>query len=115
MVSGSRRWSDRDAIGLALATIHASLPAWEPRILIHGDCDGADKIADNVARAMGWGVVPYAAEWGRYGYDAGKIRNLEMLRTNPDLVLAFPLAGSRGTWHAFALARRRGIEAVVIG
>lgn len=68
--------------------------------LIHGGCSGVDSCADRIARELSIDVVCYKADWGKYGYGAGPIRNLLMLdKEEPDLVLAFheDIENSKGT------------------
>jgi hypothetical protein len=111
LVCGSRDWGDQQAIFQRLCRL--------PRdtVIIHGACsrkvDGveqsADMIADEVAYWMlEFKVEKYPADWSR-GRRAGLDRNLEMLDTNPDLVIAFQRNRSRGTQHTINEARRRGI------
>ena len=111
MVTGSRKWRDREAIRTALADIHAVQVT-----LIHGDAPGADQIAASEASlTYGWDVVPYAADWERLGQAAGPVRNQEMVDTKPDVVFAFPGPGSVGTWDAVRRAQRAGIRVEVFG
>jgi len=54
------------------------------------------------------------ADWDQYGKKAGGIRNTWMLDDlEPgelvDVLLAFPLAGSIGTWDCIRKAKARGI------
>jgi hypothetical protein len=77
--------------------------------LIHGDCWGADKIAAMAAHAMNWRVVVVPAKWEKYGEKAGLIRNQMMVDMKPDLVVAFPLKDSRGTWDCMNRAKKAGI------
>lgn len=107
LVCGSRGFSSRATIGLRLA----ELPAGSE--VIHGAAHGADEIADGFAREFGMKVTRYPANWFKFGRKAGIIRNVEMLDTGPDLVLAFWDGFSRGTKHTIAEAERRGIPVEV--
>jgi hypothetical protein len=71
-------------------------------------------IADGAARLLDLQVEKFPANWERYGRHAGLERNLEMLDTNPDLVIAFQRNRSRGTQHTIDQARKRGIAVEVI-
>lgn len=73
----------------------------------------ADMLADIIARGYGLSVQRFPANWRHYGKAAGYIRNLAMLDTDPDLVIAFQRNGSRGTQHTIDEARRRGIPVEV--
>ena len=53
------------------------------------------------------------ADWKRHGRAAGPIRNGEMLKDRPDLVVAFP--GGKGTANMVTQATNAGIEIVLVG
>jgi hypothetical protein len=105
LVCGDPEWTDVDAIQRQLQRLPAG------SVIIHGDqgydsqgnalwgkpdelavC-GADKLAGQVARALGFDVLVYTPpEWasGRRDASAGPRRNARMIREGrPDLVLAF--------------------------
>lgn len=89
-------------------------------ILVHGDAKGADKLADLIGKQEGLDVRPYPAQWDRYGKGAGPVRNQQMLDEEHkadepiDLVLAFPVAGCKGTWDMIGKAQKAGIKVKVI-
>ena len=99
IITGSREWSDADAILNVLLDEN-------PSIVIHGACRGADQIADYHASNMGRTVIAMPAQWDRDGKGAGPGRNSMMgnvLGAMQDCghtvhVHAFPMPGSRGTW-----------------
>jgi hypothetical protein len=107
LVCGSRDWLDFALLSREVGRF--------PRgsIIVHGGAPGADMQADRVARLNGYSVDRHSANWKHYGKAAGYIRNLAMLDTGPDLVLAFQRNGSRGTQHTIDEARRRGIPVEV--
>ena len=88
----------------------------QPPTLIHGAAKGLDQAAEVAAQQLNWGTNPYPADWVTHGKRAGHIRNHEMIATNPNLVIAFPLESlnpnqkeqkhSRGTWNAVKQATK---------
>lgn len=94
LVTGARDWKDKAFMRRVLKQYDA-----KNCILIHGNCKGADQIAGEVATELGMEVEVYPAEWKRYRFRAGPIRNVEMLKTNPSIILVWHdhLAESRGT------------------
>ena len=109
---GSRLWVQR-------RPIHRELVKLPPRsIIIHGNAIGADAIANSVARALGFTVRAYSANWPAFGKIAGRLRNREMLVAEHtdaepiDLVLAFAedFSASKGTRDMTELAERVQIE-----
>lgn len=109
LVCGSRDWSEREPIRNYLASQDGN------HTLIHGAARGADSIAGEVAAALGWEVLPFPAEWERYGRAAGPRRNRAMLAARPDIVVAFhdSLDASRGTKDMLRQARRSGVPCSV--
>lgn len=110
LVTGSRHWSDADAIHKVLTHL-VTLGA---EVLIHGNAAGADSIAASVAQALRMEVVSFPADWAKYGRGAGSRRNTQMLvEGKPDLVIAFPTADSIGTWDMVRKAKAAGLEVLV--
>lgn len=111
LVCGDRNWSDRDKI---LARLYE---LGEDVTVIHGACRGADQLAGQVAKSLGYRVLEFPADWDKHGKSAGPIRNRLMLDQKPDLVIAFHsnLDSSRGTKDSVTEARRRHIPVEVIG
>jgi hypothetical protein len=100
LVCGSRDWVDRAPIERELRKLSSGT------IIIHGGARGADTIAGEVAKELGFVVRCYPADWDKYGRGAGPRRNALMLikehRLPDDLihkVLAFSkdFENSRGT------------------
>ena len=120
LVTGSRKWSDADAIRNALAPI---VQRSSDVVVIHGDAPGADKLAGEWAREFSANEVAMPAQWRKHGNAAGAIRNGEMVKVRVTLrecgyechVLAFPLPGSVGTWDCVAQAKRAAFKPVVHG
>ena len=94
LVTGDRNWYDVELVRKVLSEYKDENP-----IIIHGAARGLDTIAGIVAEQLGYSVLKYPADWERFGRAAGPIRNQEMLKTNPDLVIAFHnnIFASKGT------------------
>lgn len=102
-VTGGREFSDRELVREAFSGISLS----RGDVLVEGEARGADRLCAEVAKEMGVRVEGHPARWQAYGGVAGPIRNIEMLESGIDLLLAFP--GGRGTAHCVNAARERGI------
>ena len=111
LVCGSRDWTDGEAIYRRLALVLAEHGGGT---VVHGDARGADQIAAGCAQGLGFAVETHPAEWGRHGRRAGYLRNIRMLDSGVDLVLAFQRGGSRGTQYTIDGARKRGIPVEVV-
>ncbi|MGI5155786.1 SLOG family protein [Microbispora sp. CA-102843] len=110
LITGSRTWTDEQAIRDALAVI-AHLSGPENVVIVHGACPtGADALADRIASAWtGMTIERHPAKWKEYGKSAGHRRNAEMVELGADICLAFIMDGSRGASHTAALAEQAGI------
>ncbi|MFC9436884.1 SLOG family protein [Nocardia sp. NPDC057030] len=123
IVTGSRRWPDPWAVWAALADAYSGLSAGDALTVAHGaHWDGADRHAHIWARRMAapGGAVrvipaPYPAHWKRLGLKAGPLRNRDMVAAGADLVLAFPLADSIGTYGCMEMATAAGIPVLNYG
>ena len=113
LVTGSRDWTDQDAIVNAIRQIHREIEG-RPITIVHGDCPtGADAIAaylvKRAAPAFGLTEEPHPADWSLNGKRAGFIRNQLMVNLGADTCLAFIKDGSRGASHTAGLAEAAGI------
>jgi hypothetical protein len=108
LVTGSARWTNRAAIGIALARL---FNVDNTAVLVSGHCPtGADRIAEEIWSAFGGEIELHPANWKRYGRAAGPIRNQEMVDAGADYVLAFPMEGGKGTQGCMELARKAGLR-----
>jgi hypothetical protein len=112
LVCGDRNWR-------RYTTIRDRLAQLPPGTTIrHGGCRGADQMAGIAARALGFEVEEFPADWGSHGRAAGPRRNRQMAATQPvpGLAIAFHenLMNSAGTLDMVRVARRSGIPTEVI-
>jgi hypothetical protein len=111
IVTGSTFWTDADAIRRELAKLPPGT------IVIHGDCDGVDALAGQVALELGLIVEAFHKQpddYRRYRLAAWKALNERMLASGVELVLAFHPeldrpGQARGSNHLLDLAREHGV------
>jgi hypothetical protein len=84
----------------------------KPFVLISGGATGADTLGIQWARSREVPVEVYPAQWRLYGRRAGPLRNLKMIGTGIDVLLAFP--GGRGTQHMMLACMKHGIKVIAI-
>lgn len=109
MVTGSRDWRDIQVISDALT--ETTEWRWWDHVLFQGCASGADAIARSIATHYVMPVKDFWPDYVKYEFaEANKRRNIEMVESRPDIVLAFPTARSRGTWHAVNAAKAANIE-----
>lgn len=80
--------------------------------LVHGNCRGADLLADQWAQSRGVNIVRVPALWNHYGKRAGLLRNDLMLGLLPyDIVVGFCESPtlSVGTGYTLRAATKRGL------
>lgn len=108
LVTGSRDWTNSEAVYRALA----EQTGFEHNVtLLSGHCPtGADAFAERYAKLKGWEIELHPADWDKYGKRAGPLRNQAMVDRKPDLVLAFILNGSKGASGTVAMARKAGLR-----
>lgn len=88
---GSRDWRDSRPIAADLDTLDP-----ERFVVLHGDCNGADEIADALARERGIHVARVGALWGKFGKGAGYKRNRTMAALGPARGFGY-VSGSEGS------------------
>lgn len=95
--TGSREWDDWETVRRELRKLPPST------VVMHGAARGLDRIVDWLCRnELGLPVLPFPADWIRYGNSAGPRRNRQMRdEGKPTHGLAFlqthlPCRGTRG-------------------
>lgn len=105
LVCGGRDYKNRTHLFNVLDAVHQEQPI---TVLIEGEAPGADQLAALWASSRGVELLPFPADWGRYGDAAGPIRNTQMLiEGRPELVVFFP--GKNGTADMVAKARKHKV------
>ncbi len=82
-------------------------------IIITGGANGVDMLAEVYAEMNGHPCEVYEVQWDRFGKEAPKIRNIEMIR-NSDHVIAFWDGSSIGTKQMIDESKKRGRHVVVV-
>lgn len=106
---GDRNWTNYKVIADVMGDLR-------PSVVIEGEASGADTMAAEAADYFGIPVLPFTANWEKYGSAAGPIRNNQMLKEGrPDLVVAFhnDLQNSKGTLNMVNQAIKNNIKVCV--
>ena len=82
-------------------------------VVVCGMARGADSLGEQYAKARGFQVCYFPAEWDKYGKSAGYKRN-EQMAQNADALVAFWDRQSRGTKHMINIANRYSLKVRVI-
>ena len=109
LVTGSRTWTDREAIAAALYTAWDGWGRPADAVLIAGGAGGADRIAAECWEKAGLRVETHLPDWESHGQRAGMIRNAAMVASGADACLAFQVGDSKGTAQAMRAAAKAGI------
>lgn len=119
VVTGSRKATDRAAIGTWLDWVAGTVAGTVPIRLWQGNAPGTDKLSDNHAKARGWDRRGFDAHWDELGKAAGPIRNQEMIDAavadgDRKVVVAFPQPPkSDGCADCITRAWKAGIPVLV--
>ena len=110
LVTGSRNWTNRNIIKMALKYAWEDLGLDPKTTLVSGACPtGADRIAEEEWESLGLPIERHPAGWSQHGRAAGPIRNQEMVDLGADVCLAFAMPDSRGTHDCIRRASDKGI------
>jgi hypothetical protein len=108
LVTGGRKYEDKRTLFRVLDEIN-------PSRVIHGDAQGADRLAGLWCKSRKRREIKCPANWTRDGLAAGPIRNRKMLkkyRSDINRVVAFP--GGRGTADCVRQARLLEIRVQIV-
>lgn len=111
IVTGSRDWGNRAGQVDEVRKVLDQYESFERRVLVHGGARGLDKVAGQLATALGWATIEERADW-TLGKNAGHVRNqrmVDMHGADAEMVAAFPGIDSRGTYDMAARAWAAGI------
>jgi hypothetical protein len=118
LVTGGRTFTDTAWLHAALDLLHSKASISE---IIEGGAPGADVRAGEWSlRRLGKKATVVEAEWEKHSRGlkhgqknpAGMIRNNEMAKMRPDVVLATP--GGNGTAHMVEVARKAGLRVIFL-
>lgn len=108
LVCGGRDYKNKTHLFNVLDAIHQEQPI---TLIIEGEARGADQLSALWASSRKVELLPFPADWDRFGLGAGPIRNTQMLiEGKPELVVFFP--GKTGTADMVAKARKHHIKVV---
>lgn len=105
IVCGGRDYTDYEKVYETLDELHAKKPI---SLVIEGGANGADSLGRAWAITRNVPRLTMKADWKAHGPAAGPIRNGEMLKHSPDMVVAFP--GGKGTADMIWQARRADVR-----
>lgn len=109
IVCGGRSFYDYRYLDMALEVID------QQRVishLVHGDANGADRLAAQWALYREINCTPYPADWGNHKLGAGPIRNRVMMETNKDAAYLVAFPGDRGTKDMMNVAKAAGCPTI---
>ena len=114
LITGSRDYTNynkmKDSI---LEVVHTANTDASNVCIVHGGASGADYLAGEIARELGFSEEVHYADWKNLGRKAGPLRNQKMVDLGADICIAFPKGESRGTRNCMKLADKAGIEVIV--
>lgn len=112
LVCGGRDFTDKHLLFDTLSNLHRESPIVT---IIEGDQIGADRMAGVWGRRNNIEVLPFPADWRRYGSAmAGPVRNQKMIdEGKPDIGIAFPTGGP-GTQDMMRRLRSHKLPLLVV-
>lgn len=82
IIAGSRHITDYEALKALI-----DHTGWDIEEVVSGGCRGVDVMGEQWATERGIPVKTFAADWARYGREAGELRNREMAEYAEGLIL----------------------------
>lgn len=107
IIAGGRDFTDYDYLEKAMDSLLSNKNG--DIVIVCGMARGADTLGEKYAKARGYEVRYFPAEWEKYGKSAGYRRN-EQMAQNADALVAFWDGSSRGTAHMIDLAKKYNLQ-----
>ena len=111
-VCGGRDYKDREFVYAILDKMLAvMITNGKQIIIIHGGAQGADTLAGEWAKSHNIEVEEFKVlqkDYDKYGRAAPIHRNIDMLKSGLDCVIAFP--GKNGTAHMCSIAEKANVK-----
>ena len=116
IIAGSRNFNDYRRVADTLDKLGIHLI--NDIEIVSGNAPGVDTLGEKYAKAYGYPLKIFSANWNEYGKAAGPIRNEQMAKyaaaADRGILIAFPTDESRGTRNMIKLAKEYGLEVYVI-
>lgn len=113
LVAGGRNFYNYKLIDKTLSEwLSSQQYSCDEIILVHGDGNGTDRIADQWAKYNCIKTEPHPAPWKRYGPAAGPMRNEEIIESEIDYAILFP--GGKGTADIQKKIINSGVDYIMV-
>ena len=109
IIAGSRGIEDYE---LVKSAVEESGFSEQITAVLSGRARGVDRLGEQWALEQGLEVLPFPAQWKRYGRRAGVLRNKFMVE-NADALIAIWDGKSRGTKNTIEEAKAKGLRVYV--
>ena len=110
IIAGSRSFTNYQFLYLRCSFF---IGAHEDITIVSGTARGTDRLGERFAKAKGFRIERFPADWDKYGKRAGYVRN-EIMAKHADCLIAFWDGKSKGTKHMIDLARKHGLKVRVV-
>jgi hypothetical protein len=108
-IVGSRSFNDYQML---ISVIKERLDLEEITLIVSGGAEGADSLAQDLAKNQGLPILIYYPKWELLGPAAGPKRNEKIVKAS-EIVFAFWDGRSRGTKSTISIAEKYGIECII--
>jgi len=108
-IVGSREFTDYEFMKEKFFEVTKDLKV---SVIVSGGARGADTLAERLADEILAEKAIFPANWKAFGKGSGFIRNSEIVN-NSDIILAFPIGKSSGTWDTIRKGQNKGIPVFV--
>jgi len=110
IIAGGRDFNDYDLLCEKCDKILSRQTEIE---IVSGRARGADQLGERFAKERGYPIKMFAADWAKFGKQAGYLRNIEMAEYG-DALIAFWNQESKGTEHMIDIAKEKSLKIRII-
>lgn len=106
IIAGSRDFNNYELLKSSVDNILCNYLDYDFEF-VSGNAKGADKLGELYADEAGYAPKIFKANWDEFGKSAGYRRNTTM-GDYADMLIAFPLGESKGTYHMINYMKKLG-------
>jgi len=110
VIAGGRTFNDYELLKTKCDEI---LKDFNDIEIVSGTAKGADRMGEQYAKEMGYGLKLFPADWNKYGKSAGYRRN-EQMADYADMLIAFWDGESKGTKHMIDYSNKNKLNVQVV-
>jgi predicted Rossmann fold nucleotide-binding protein DprA/Smf involved in DNA uptake len=111
-IVGSRLFDNYDFVKQSILDALDVIDMRNIDTVVSGGAKGVDTLGEQFADEFNLKKLIFRPDWKKDGKGAAMLRNTDIVN-NSDILFAFPIKESGGTWNTITKAKRKGVKVYV--